>query len=203
MNDSISEQNAVEFSSIGSEKELHHIAQVIKFNQNVKLEIISGNEFPFFARLFHLQEKDGKNSIRLLAIDNGEIIVNKEEPIEAGMLDTQNLFQLFKETFSTDEISTQAWYDNLPCVGNGCCVFSEPAWTGGPLIPIPYNWCGANCGSGSPANSLDRCCRSHDYCYQSFSGYPDRCSCDQNLIDCVAAVGNASSLAIRIAFSIS
>ncbi|WP_396266366.1 hypothetical protein [Halobacillus amylolyticus] len=85
-------------------------------------------------------------------------------------------------------------------MGNGCCVFSEPAWVGGPLIPIYYNWCGAGCGSGSTVNSLDTCCRTHDYCYRSFSGYPSRCDCDQNLINCTYGEPGYGPPVIRTAF---
>lgn len=69
---------------------------------------------------------------------------------------------------------------SVPCVQNGCCTFGS----------MKFKWCGAGCGSGTPINSLDTCCRSHDYCYGSYKSYPDRCTCDKTLIDCAASTSN-------------
>ena len=69
---------------------------------------------------------------------------------------------------------------SVPCIQNGCCTFGS----------MKFKWCGAGCGSGTPINSLDTCCRSHDYCYGSYKSYPDRCTCDKTLIDCAASTSN-------------
>ena len=69
---------------------------------------------------------------------------------------------------------------SAPCIQNGCYTFGS----------MKFNWCGAGCSSGTPINSLDRCCRSHDYCYESYKSYPDRCTCDQTLIDCASSTSN-------------
>ncbi|WP_405097002.1 hypothetical protein [Oceanobacillus sp. FSL H7-0719] len=101
--------------------------------------------------------------------------------------DTISLPDLLKEEIAVNGgIRIQA----LPCIQSGCCTFSG----------VKYKWCGAGCGSGTPVNSLDTCCRTHDYCYGSFKSYPDRCSCDRNLRSCAANTSDPGKTSIRAAF---
>ncbi|MFN2747757.1 MULTISPECIES: hypothetical protein [Bacillus] len=76
------------------------------------------------------------------------------------------------EEINAEDVSTQAWYE-------GCLVFGDPA-TGF----HHYKWCGAKCGSGTPINALDRCCRAHDYCWANFGKGDDEC--DMNLYHCAS-----------------
>lgn len=52
-----------------------------------------------------------------------------------------------------------------------------------------YKHCGPGCGDnktfggGTPINSIDNCCRSHDRCWDSFGDW-DAC-CDKRLVNCV------------------
>lgn len=203
LNGAISNQNAVEFTASGN-NEASFTIQAIKFDTNTKVEIISSKDLPIFARLYTLKKQEHNvDLLRLIAIDDDKIIIDEEKTYEINILDNINIFESLKTIPSNEEeISTQAWYSNVPCVANGCCVFNEPAWPGGPLFPLYYNWCGASCGSGTPVNGTDTCCRTHDYCYGSFSTYPNRCSCDQTMMTCTAGKSGAAALAIYQAFKL-
>lgn len=104
-----------------------------------------------------------------------------------------------KEEFSSPEdekIITQAI--DVPCISNGCCSFR---YNGNPFNPlVKYKWCGAGCGSGTPVNELDSCCKKHDSCYGKYSSYPNRCECDMKLIICAKKTDNAGTSRIINAF---
>lgn len=206
VNGTIMEQNAAELTmGIGTRNESNFTMQVVKLDNRTKVEIISGESVPFFARLYHNNNEknaDGTHNQHLVVIEDGEIIIDEKEPTITNEVETPNIIEFLRSATPSDGISVQAWYDDIPCMGNGCCIFHEPAWTGGPLIPVPYKWCGAKCGSGTPINALDTCCRTHDYCYGSFSSYPARCSCDQNLINCSSGKPGYGPPLIRTAFRI-
>ncbi|GEN30210.1 hypothetical protein HNQ35_000087 [Cerasibacillus quisquiliarum] len=202
----IFEQDSAELAfEIGKNFKANVTAQFIKFNNYTKIEIVSSNKLPFYARLYRLikDEINNKNILQLIVVEGGKIIVDKKEETEINSLDFITIYESLSNKNNKDEnITPQAWYDNIPCIAKGCCVFTEPAWVGGPLIPIAYNWCGAKCGSGTPVNSIDVCCRTHDYCYGSFKSYPARCNCDRNLINCLDGIyghGQTPTL-IRTAF---
>lgn len=77
----------------------------------------------------------------------------------------------------------------LDCVwGNSCCTLSGKK----------YKWCGAGCGSGTPINALDKCCKFHDNCYSDNKKYPGRCYCDGVLNRCADA-SNVDGAGILIA----
>ncbi|MBB4823176.1 hypothetical protein HNO89_000394 [Sporosarcina luteola] len=54
-----------------------------------------------------------------------------------------------------------------------------------------YKHCGPDCGDngskggGTPINSLDLCCRTHDRCYANFGMYD--CECDKRVVACAMA----------------
>ncbi|MBY7141578.1 hypothetical protein KFZ56_00345 [Virgibacillus sp. NKC19-3] len=108
--------------------------------------------------------------IKRASVKNNQIHVLKELPYD------HNYFDFFAENQKSNIEAQQDWYE-------GCLTFSDPA-TGRHY----YRHCGADCGDdgstggGTPINSLDSCCRSHDRCYGNF-GYND-CECDQILGDC-------------------
>lgn len=95
----------------------------------------------------------------------------------------------------------------VPCfnwTGSGtCCRFR---YNGLPWNPVvEYKWCGANCGGGcsnSPGtvNALDSCCKTHDCCYVTYSSYPNRCTCDQLLINCARQADYAGASRVVTAF---
>lgn len=72
------------------------------------------------------------------------------------------------------EIAPEAWYD-------GCLSF----YNSGNGKTYNYKWCGKGCGSGTPINPLDTCCRTHDRCYANF-GRGDN-GCDWDLYYCANA----------------
>lgn len=205
LNEDITSDESTALSFIDKEgTETNVTMQVVTLGQDTRLEISQSASVPFFARVLHLEKREEAIYERTIAIDNNEIIIDRKEPTDKEFVGNAGMYEFLGQAAKdySDDISVSAWYDDIPCVANGCCMFIEAAWPGGPIMPIPYKWCGANCGSGEPINSLDTCCRSHDWCYASFSKYPDRCACDQNLIDCASRISGNSSLLVRTAFKI-
>ncbi|MGG3451736.1 phospholipase A2 family protein [Domibacillus aminovorans] len=47
------------------------------------------------------------------------------------------------------------------------------------------NWCGPGYGGGTPIDSIDQACKTHDLCYKSKGMY--KCSCDDTLINTLSA----------------
>ncbi|WP_286905188.1 hypothetical protein [Clostridium sp. UBA1652] len=206
-------QNGVDtkFYLNDGESETVHL-QNIKLDKDTRIEIntlpqdISLFNVKVFSLIENVPEKDTV-LIRFVSNLGGEIIKDITEEMNRNALDNPQLLEIINELQSNanlneeGQLTTNAWYDSLPCVGNGCCIIKEALYPGGtPNFPLPYNWCGANCGSGTPVNSTDTCCRTHDYCYGSFKSYPDRCACDRNLIKCVSGKGTRAAGLISIAF---
>lgn len=200
------EQNAVELTIGFDSKEFKAIMQEARLDEKTKIEIQTAEALPFFARITHIEgesSEDGSYIQHLVTIEDDVIIIDQKDKTTSKTVEIVDLMKALNTTVSnTDDISSQAWYDGVPCLQNGCCTFNEPLWVGGPYVPVMYNWCGANCGSGTPVNSTDTCCRTHDYCYGSFTSYPDRCSCDQNLINCIKGQTNPGANQVRIAFGL-
>lgn len=177
----------------------------LKLTEKTRLEIASlpedSNEF--IVKVFHVTESDDKKILHFVSYSDGKYLADLKEDFQDESLENPNLLELHNESISNDESSEVgvAW-GSLPCVQSGCCTIKEPIYTGGaPVIPIKYNWCGASCGSGTPVNVVDTCCRSHDWCYDSFKSYPSRCACDRNLRNCVDGTGYRAATLIRGAFS--
>lgn len=171
-----------------------------KFNEYLKVNMIksyieNSEEARSFLQIILL---DQSNSIKkIVTFQNGTLLGEDRIKSDSIELELPNDFAELNEEeakFSTEDISIQA----LPCIQDGCCSFR---YNGNPFNPlVRYKWCGANCGSGTPVNALDTCCRTHDYCYGSFSKYPARCDCDQNLINCARNTDNAGTSRVIAAF---
>lgn len=86
-----------------------------------------------------------------------------------------------------DNVTSQGLDD---CWLNGCCSFRYNGLPWNPLVH--YKWCGKGCGSGTPVNPLDSCCKTHDNCYVGKT-YPAKCKCDNNAANCAAGTDNAGS----------
>lgn len=186
----IVEQSAVEIAT----QNLKGIVQEVKFDERTKVEITSGDDVPFSAKLQHIKEKPNANgtyNLLVALIENDEIIVNRVEQTTSQTVELFDPLKSLKSDAPNDnKISIEAWYDNVPCLSNGCCTFSG----------VKYNWCGAKCGSKTPINDADTCCRTHDYCYGSFATYPKRCECDKNLRTCLGYTSDPGSSTMRAAF---
>lgn len=181
------------------------VLQNVKLNENTRLEIISfpNNFQEFEVKFYHLKENDDEKKLRFVSYLDGKLISDKEEDFQDSLLENPNLLDLYNDTISNNqEEDVEVAWGGLPCLQNGCCIINEPLYPGSaPLVPVYYNWCGANCGSGSPVNSVDTCCRTHDYCYGSFKGYPSRYACDKNIRNCVASTGYRAAGIISAGFA--
>lgn len=185
--------------------------QNILFDPNIRIEVFSvpNKIFLFGVRVLYLEEEKGKHYLRIVSNLGGKIVADNKEEYDGNVLDNPNLFEIYNDLVSGGENNEQnqvlanAWYSNIPCLYNGCCVIREPISPGSTvMVPIKYNWCGAKCGSGSYVNSVDLCCRAHDKCYEREKSYPRRCNCDKNLISCVSGKGMRASTLIATAFTL-
>jgi hypothetical protein len=70
-------------------------------------------------------------------------------------------------------------------------------------VPCLYgNWCGPGCsGPGAPIDAVDACCKAHDQCYGR-RGY-FACSCDRELVRCLASKPGSAAWTIRNYFDYS
>lgn len=196
LDEQIKEQEAVQLNLDTSSVNV----QEIKFDDRTKIEIASGEGVPFFAKLFHIDEtanEDGTYNLHIVAIENDVLVVDSVNPVDYNSLGLSEIVNALVP--NEEDVSAKAWYSDVPCVGNGCCVFTEYNMV---TYPVFYNWCGANCGSGTPINAADTCCRTHDYCYNNFSSYPTRCSCDLNLINCLGQTSSPGATIMATAFRI-
>ncbi|MED1107530.1 hypothetical protein [Bacillus paramycoides] len=123
-------------------------------------------------------EKDGKKAIHHAVVQSGKVFVEQ-------VVDHNTEHFAFVEELKTqkgaeevsNEIKEEAWYD-------GCLVF----YNSGNGKNYVYKHCGKGCGDGgstgggTPINTLDSCCRTHDRCYNNF-GFDD-CGCDRDLSRC-------------------
>lgn len=182
--------------------------QNIQISEKTRIEVVSSpNDISLFGvKVFHLEQKKmGKTYIKFVSNLGGEIIEENRQEYIGNELDNPDLLDIYKELNNNEEdsISVNAWYSNIPCLYNGCCVIKEPLYPGAaPTIPVSYKWCGAKCGSGTPVNSVDTCCRAHDKCYATKKSYPGRCSCDRNLISCLSKKGFRAAGIISGAFKL-
>lgn len=202
--------NALNINSSFEKKDTEFITlQNILLDNKTRIEITSSpGDFSLFSiKVFHLeQENEGKLYLRFISNLGGEVLANNREEYVGNVLENPNLFTIYNDMVSDSidnlsQISTKAWYSKIPCISKGCCIIKEPLYPGAsPTIPIIYKWCGANCGSGTPVNSVDTCCRTHDKCYIKNKSYPKRCSCDTNIIKCVSKKGTRASGMISAAF---
>ncbi|WP_152657522.1 hypothetical protein [Oceanobacillus sp. CFH 90083] len=183
--------------------------QNILFNNDTRIEISSvPNDISLFGvKVFHIEQANEKTYLRIVSNFGGEIIADTKEDFTGDELKNPDLLEEYNDVVTVgaadNQISPQAWYDKLPCVGNGCCTIKEPLTPGNiPTIPVTYNWCGAKCGSGPYVNSVDLCCRAHDKCYGRTKKYPGRCTCDRNLISCLSGKGSRAASLISSAFKL-
>jgi len=145
--------------------------QEIGYSYSVELNTISNSE--------------GGKLKTVVTFDDGVRIGEYEVSTEESTLYLPDLLK--EEVYTNGDPSLIDAQVSVPCIQNGCCTFSG----------VKYKWCGAGCGSGTPINALDRCCRTHDYCYGSFKSYPDRCACDRNLRSCAANTNDPGKTTLR------
>lgn len=140
----------------------------VEFENDVIFELSKGTtESSGVYAYFHIDDK-----IKKLTVKNKEITKRSED------LDySPEFFNFIKINTQESEVTTQNWWE-------GCLVFGDPA-TGYHY----YRHCGAKCGDqpgstggGTPINYLDKCCRSHDTCWETYG--KDYCMCDRNLAFC-------------------
>lgn len=129
---------------------------------------------------FSAVNENGEKVIRKAIVKDNQIEIEFEIPFETHYF---MFVEELKNPQGADkdfDASPEAWYE-------GCLVFFDSA--SGKYYR--YNYCGAKCtgedSSGkkyqkTPINTLDRCCRTHDRCWDNFGHGDD--DCDYNLYSC-------------------
>ncbi|WP_170008477.1 hypothetical protein [Bacillus fonticola] len=180
------------------------LSHFIRFNDYLrvtfmKTQAIETNKASYYVSVAHLIRQAGGSFKKIVSYRDGKLLGENKIETDQQVLETPHEYDVLTEeevALNDDAISTQS---GLPCIQDGCCSFR---YNGNPFNPeVNYNWCGANCGSGVPVNDLDTCCRTHDFCYGSFGSYPNRCSCDQTLVDCASFTDNAGTTRVIGAFN--
>jgi hypothetical protein len=183
-----------------SSKAVAQLNRFIKLNDKLKVNLfkstnVSDGKTSYISQAITLLEEQGKTLKQIVTFFDGELLADKILETDEQKLDILVDFaQLSEEEKGETDLEAQ----DLPCIQNGCCSFRYNGLPWNPLVV--YNWCGANCGSGTPVNALDRCCRTHDYCYGSYGSYPGRCACDRNLISCASSTDEAGGSRLITAF---
>lgn len=166
----------VDYFDENNETEVADVEQTqtyVELSDEAQLRIIStrgtsGNERLNVAAIYR-GEKDGIPRVFTTAFEKGTIKYEVDRAYDE---------EQFKLPEDKGDIEPYVAY--LDCVfGGSCCTLSGKK----------YRWCGAGCGSGTPVNSLDTCCKWHDGCYGDYGSYPKRCLCDEVLIACADGTG--------------
>lgn len=147
--------------------------------------------------VFEAKLEDGTKStdVTIEYLDHTDSLTQKKYIISYvnRVKDLEESF-IFNEELELPEMSTQGDFQAkvISCFDGGCCKLNGEQ----------YKWCGMGCGSGTPINKLDTCCRNHDYCYGTFPSMKDRCECDRILISCSKVSGVAASSLVIAAFNL-
>ncbi|MEH7604447.1 hypothetical protein [Priestia megaterium] len=156
----------------------------VKLSEEAHLRVIStkakdGNEI-FNVAAIYIGEKNEIPRVFTASFEKGEILYEVDRAYDA---------EEFEIPQEESDIEPHIAY--LDCVwGGSCCTLSGKK----------YKWCGAGCGSGTPINSLDTCCKWHDNCYKANTSYPARCGCDRVLNACADGTGVSGSGTLIAAF---
>lgn len=181
------------------QESLDQNVRFIKFNDNLRVDTytVLGGKNSILVQVSQLNPDEGNK--RVASFQNGMLIGENVVNTDLQFLELDYDFTELSEgetKFDGEQVTVQG----LPCIQDGCCSFRYNGLPWNPLVT--YNWCGAGCGSGTPVNDLDYCCRNHDNCYSTYSSYPDRCRCDQLLLNCARSTDNAGGSRLISAFQI-
>lgn len=125
-------------------------------------------------------------------------IVNKEEKTVKTLVVNQNKIDI-KQFSHEEEINIAIDMDDFK-VDKEQNVIAQYEWGDG-CYPF-YKHCGKNCGDngnwggGTPINSYDTCCRTHDRCWANFG--TNDCGCDCNLLSCAKSNWYYAPVALHV-----
>ncbi|KGX84366.1 hypothetical protein [Pontibacillus litoralis] len=174
-------------------EQLKQFIRFLKFSDTLRIDYITASSPDNTSSLVQVIQLIPNEKIRkVVTFKDGSLVGEHSKETDRKTIELD-----YDLSPSEKEINSRL-SDGPDCIVNGCCQFRYNGLPWNPLVT--YNWCGKGCGGGTPVNPLDTCCRTHDYCYRSFTTYPDKCACDQNFINCARGTDEAGGSRMIAAF---
>lgn len=177
------------FDDQGEKQVVEQSNHLIKYNDQFTVSFIktvfNNHEVTYNFKGISLNIEDGNIIKKIAVFQDGELQIENEVDSDVEILE----LPVYNDP-DEDQENNLTIQELDDCWKDGCCSFRYNGLPWNPLVN--YNWCGKGCGSGTPVNGLDSCCKTHDLCYVGKT-YPAKCKCDEAAAICAAGTDFAGS----------